>query len=235
MVGGTQYPGPAMEYQTCDSVNSAMARWRQELAAQAGLTAEIRRELEAHLRDCMAGFRQRGMSEDESFRLARQRVGRPQQLDAEFEKAMNTSSVWKRPLLIAAWAVYIVSFFLPSYATLYGWQCATLQHTVWTKATTGDLVSVHYELLTLANLLMLASPFLLGQFSQSVRSLQWLHHACLAATLLVWAFVVELVVHQEGAGIKLGCFVWCVSFSLLYTAVLTELVHLRREMGARHA
>ena len=236
MADGSQYPGEIMEYQARDSISGAIDRWRQELALQAGLTAEIRRELEAHLCDCMAGFRKRGLSDEESFRLARQRVGRPQQLNTEFKKAMKPSApVWNRPLLITAWAMYIVSFFLPAYAEMYGWKCAIMQNLFWAKAVQGDLISIHYELLLLANLLMLASPFLLGQFCRNIRQLQWLHNLTLAAVILVWAFVLQLVTHQDGAALKAGCFVWSLSFALLYIAVLAQLVEARRQTSARHA
>ena len=236
MADGPQHPGEIMEYQARDSISGALDRWRQELALQAGLTAEIRRELEAHLCDCMAAFRKRGLSDEESFQLARQRVGRPQQLDKEFKKAMKPSmSLWNRPLLITAWAMYIVSFFLPSYGTMYGWKCAILQDYFWAKAVQGDWVSIHYELLLLANVLMLASPFLLAQFSQNVRRLQWLHHVTLASVILVWAFVPQLLLHQDGAALKAGCFVWSLSFALLYVSVLVQLVETRRQTFAGHA
>ena len=143
-----------MEYKTRDRINSAVESWRRELAGQAGLTAEIRRELETHLADCISAFRQLGLSDEECFRLACQRIGRPQKLDAEFEKVMNPATFWKRPMLIAAWAVFVVSFFLPSYTVMRGWQCALLQHTFWPQVLQGDLMAIHYELLTFANLLI---------------------------------------------------------------------------------
>jgi len=235
MADRSQHPGEIMEYQARDSISGALDRWRQELALQAGLTAEIRRELEAHLYDCMAAFRKRGLSVEESFRLASQRVGRPKQLDKEFKKAMKPSvPLWNRPLLITAWAMYIVSFFLPSYGTMYGWKCAIIQNYFWAKAVQGDGISIHYELLLLANVLMLASPFLLAQFSQSVRRLQWLHHMTLAAAILAWAFVLQLLLHQDGAALKAGCFVWSLSFALLYISVLAQLVETRRQTSVAH-
>jgi len=225
-----------MEYQARDSINGALDRWRQELALQAGLTAEIRRELEAHLCDCMATFRKHGLSDEESFRLATQRVGQPRQLNTEFKKSMKPAApLWNRPLLITAWAMYIVSFFLPAYGAMYGWKCAIIQNYFWAKAVQGDLISINYELLMLANVLMLASPFLLAQFSQSIRRLQWLHHLTLGAVILVWAFVLQLLLHQDGAALKAGCFVWSLSFALLYVSVLAQLVETRRQTDARHA
>ena len=56
-----------MENQTRYDLNAAIENWRSELAAQVGLTTEIRRELETHLRDAIAGFQQRGLNDEESF------------------------------------------------------------------------------------------------------------------------------------------------------------------------
>lgn len=213
-------------------MKAAFERWRRELAAQAGLTAEIRRELEAHLQDCIAGFQQLGFGESEAFRLACQRIGRPQKLNAEFEKSMNATSHWNRPLAIAAWMLFIVSFFLPAFGSMPGYGCAILQDSFWPGTLQGNLFSIHYELLLLANLLMLASPLLLTQFSRNARQLQRLHHITLAAAILVCTFVLRVLIsqdHGQGDGLKIGCFVWSVSFILLYLSVLSQLVRLRKE------
>ena len=73
---------------------AALENWRTELAAQPNLTAEVRRELETHLRDTLAGFQQRGLSDEEAFWLARRRVGQPAQLGEEFVKA-DPAAVWR--------------------------------------------------------------------------------------------------------------------------------------------
>jgi len=223
MADGAQHPWQIMEHQTGDHLSAVLASWRRELAAQASLTAEVRRELEAHLQDCLAGFRQRGLSGPEAFRLARRRMGELPQVDEEFKKVMNRTSHGGRPLAVAAWAVFVVSFFLPAYGTLHGWQCALLQNLCWPNVLRGDGMAIHYQFLTLANLLMLFSPLWLAQFSQRVRPLKWLHHATLAALLLVWAFVLQLVARQEGAGLRMGCYIWSGSFVLLYLAVRAQL------------
>jgi len=82
-----------MENQTRFDLNVAIENWRNELAAQPELASEDRRELETHLRDAIAGFRQRGLNDEESFWLARRRVGQPPQLGEEFVKA-NPAAVW---------------------------------------------------------------------------------------------------------------------------------------------
>jgi hypothetical protein len=81
-----------MENQTRFDLNAAIDNWRNELAAQPNLAPDDRRELETHLRDAIARFQQQGLNDEESFCLARHRVGQPQQIGEEFVKA-NTAAV----------------------------------------------------------------------------------------------------------------------------------------------
>jgi hypothetical protein len=83
-----------MENQTRFDLNAAIENWRNELAAQPNLASDDRRELETHLRDAIAGFQQRGLNDEESFWLARKRVGQPHRLRHEYVKA-NPSGVWR--------------------------------------------------------------------------------------------------------------------------------------------
>lgn len=76
-----------MEPQTRFDLSAALQTWREELAAQPNLTAETRRELETHVNDTVAEMRQRGLSDEESFWLARRRVGQPKELSQEFASA----------------------------------------------------------------------------------------------------------------------------------------------------
>jgi hypothetical protein len=83
-----------METQTRYDLNAALENWRAELTAQPNLMPEVRRELETHLRDAIAGFQQRGLNDEESFWLACKRVGQPPQLGDEFVKA-DPAKVWR--------------------------------------------------------------------------------------------------------------------------------------------
>jgi len=83
-----------METRTRFDFNSALQSWREELAAHPSLTPEDRRELETHLCDSIAGLRERGLNDEESFWLARRRVGHPQQIAEEFAKADPTNA-WR--------------------------------------------------------------------------------------------------------------------------------------------
>jgi hypothetical protein len=82
-----------MENQARFDLNAAIENWRNELAAQPNLAPDDRRELETHLRDAIAGFQQHGLNDEESFWLARRRVGQPQQIGEEFVKA-NLAAIW---------------------------------------------------------------------------------------------------------------------------------------------
>ena len=87
MAKSPQYIVQIMETRTRFDLSGAIEGWRKQLAAQPGLTADNRRELEAHLQDSIATLRQSGLTEEESFWLACRRAGQPQQLAEEFVKA----------------------------------------------------------------------------------------------------------------------------------------------------
>ncbi|HWY29548.1 MAG TPA: permease prefix domain 1-containing protein [Candidatus Acidoferrum sp.] len=91
-----------MENQTRFNLNAAIEKWRQELAAQPNFAADERRELETHLGDAIADFRQRGLNDEESFWLARRRVGHPQELVQEFVKA-NPAKLYRERVF---WLVF---------------------------------------------------------------------------------------------------------------------------------
>jgi len=98
MADRSQHPGKIMETQTRFDLTAAIENWRQELAAQPDLTPEVRRELETHLRDTVAELQQRGLNKEESFWLARRRVGQPKQLCEEFAKA-DPTKIWRERML----------------------------------------------------------------------------------------------------------------------------------------
>ncbi|HKI69525.1 MAG TPA: permease prefix domain 1-containing protein, partial [Verrucomicrobiae bacterium] len=99
-------------------LNVAIENWRQELAAQLDLSPEVRRELETHLRDTIAELQKHGLNDEESFWLARRRVGQPRQLCEEFVKA-DPVKVWRERIL---WiAVGILGLRLWSGIVTYAW------------------------------------------------------------------------------------------------------------------
>jgi hypothetical protein len=110
MAGRSQLPVQIMENQTRFDLNAAVETWRQELAAQSNLASDDRRELETHLRDAIAGFQQRGLNEEESFWLARRRVGQPQPLGEEFVKA-NPNQIWRDRVFWTVLILFLMEIF----------------------------------------------------------------------------------------------------------------------------
>ena len=106
MARRSQHIEQIMENQTHFDLNAAIENWRNELAAQANLSADDRRELETHLRDAISEFHQLGLNEEESFLLACHRVGQPQKLVEEFGKA-NPANVWRERLFWMWLAVFL--------------------------------------------------------------------------------------------------------------------------------
>src|SRR5437660_11289723 len=83
-----------METQSRFDLNHAVAAWRQEVAAQTAISLEQARELETHLLDALPDLQQRGLTEEESFWLARRRLGKPEDIAADFAKG-NPGAVWR--------------------------------------------------------------------------------------------------------------------------------------------
>jgi len=106
MAGRSQLPVQIMENQTRYDLNAAVENWRNELAAQPNLASDDRRELETHLRDAIAGFQQRGLNDEESFWLARRRVGQPQQIGEEFVKA-DPAKAWRERIFWMALGIMV--------------------------------------------------------------------------------------------------------------------------------
>jgi hypothetical protein len=98
-----------MENQTRFDLNTAIESWRQELAKQLNFSSDDRRELETHLRDSIAGFQQQGLNEEESFWLARRRVGQPERLGEEFLK-VDPANGWRERMFWMWLAVCLLIF-----------------------------------------------------------------------------------------------------------------------------
>jgi hypothetical protein len=105
MADRSQHLEQIMENQTRFDLNAAIENWRQELAGQLNLASDDRRELETHLRDAIVELRQRGLNEEESFWLARRRVGQPQPLAEEFVKA-DPAKVWRERIFWVVLALF---------------------------------------------------------------------------------------------------------------------------------
>lgn len=96
-----------METRSRFDLTAAFEDWRKQLAAQPGLTADNRRELELHLRDSIAALQQHGLTEEECFWLACRRVGQPQLLGHEFAK-VDPAAVWRDRLFWLALGICVL-------------------------------------------------------------------------------------------------------------------------------
>jgi hypothetical protein len=121
-------------------------------------------------------------------------------------------------IAIIAWTAFIVSFFLPAFDQMPGWKAAILQDLFRPQAMQGDLIAIHYLLLTFANVLMVISPFFLGWGKHDARFVKGLRGLSIAATILVWLFLARLLVNHNGPDLRMGCYLWAGSFVLLCLA-----------------
>lgn len=94
MADRPQHSFQIMEPQTRFSLSSSVAEWRREMASQPGITSDQAHELESHLVESMNRLKQRGLTEEEAFWLARRRLGRCVDIAAEITKA-DPSCLWR--------------------------------------------------------------------------------------------------------------------------------------------
>lgn len=119
MARRSQYTLQIMEPETKFDLSASLQEWSEELAAQPGLTPDVRRELQTHLQDTVKDLCQHGLNEEESFWLACRRIGRPRQLGEEFVKA-NSWPVWKRHALLVATAMLAMRIIQGAFACVSG-------------------------------------------------------------------------------------------------------------------
>jgi hypothetical protein len=98
-----------METTTAFVLNDAIQSWRDGLSRSPNFREGDLAELEAHVRDSVAAWQSRGLTEEEAFLLATRRLGHPAGLEPEFAK-VNRSGVWLNRLLwmaigIQAWGL----------------------------------------------------------------------------------------------------------------------------------
>jgi hypothetical protein len=197
----------------------AISNWRGQMLAAGIKSPWPLEELETHLREEIARQVRFGAGNSVAFFSAVAQVGDGASLAGEFMK--NEIRTWPWRVAVAAWSLFVVSFFLPSYGTGLGWACACISATAfsWSDLWSGNSGSIHLASLTLANLLMLASPWMICRGMNRPRLAKWFRYLSLAAMLLVWSFVGRLLLGGDRGDLKIGCFVWATSFALLSFSV----------------
>jgi hypothetical protein len=152
-----------MENQTRFDLKATIQNWQQELAAQSNLTPEVRRELETHLRDSIADLRQRGLNDEESFWLARRRVGHPQQLGEDFAK-VDPANGWRERIFWKAFVILLFPMWLISSMAYREWW-ASLSYL---PQNAGELAG-----LLLLTLVIVWPFFCMGVLLTKIRTLRW--------------------------------------------------------------
>jgi hypothetical protein len=87
-----------METPTSFNLNDAVRRWRAALSQSPQVREEDLAELEGHLRDGIAGWQARGLTDEEAFLLAARRLGNQTALQTEYAK-VNRRHIWMDRLL----------------------------------------------------------------------------------------------------------------------------------------
>jgi hypothetical protein len=193
------------------NLEQSIAEWRRQMLAAGIKTPVLLDELESHLREEIERQMRAGTSGRDAFKIAALQIGEAGGVKSEFGK-IDADRV-SRPLAWIAWGgVFVISFLLPSCNQLWGWQCAVL-------SATSIKWSVGLALMTPANLFMVASVLFILRFSQKKRAMQWLRLSSLSALILVWTYVLGLIATGGGPSLKIGCYVWALSFLLLYLSV----------------
>ncbi|HUA69202.1 MAG TPA: hypothetical protein VMA13_11700 [Candidatus Saccharimonadales bacterium] len=202
------------------SLEQSIADRRQQMLAAGIRTPAVLDELEIHLREEIERQIKLGSTWQRAFEIAVQKIGDTNMLKNEYKKVGAEN--WNRPFAWAAWVLFTVSFFLPALGTASGWRCAIVSATSvsWPDFRHGNWGTIYLASLTLGNVLMITSPFLLPRLSRTADSLKWLRFSILAISILVWSYVLLLLISmQKKSDLKIGCYVWVVSFLLLCLAI----------------
>lgn len=117
------------------NLEQSITEWRRQMAAGGIKDSTVLEELESHLRAEVEKQMQSGLDVPQALEAAVQCIGPAGALRLEFSKVGIKS--WNRRLAVAAWAMFFVSFFLPSYLAMPGWACALLQGVFWPNALRG--------------------------------------------------------------------------------------------------
>ncbi|WP_299102554.1 hypothetical protein [uncultured Winogradskyella sp.] len=82
-----------MENRTEFNLNEKIEVWKSELSKKSNMTSDNIDELESHLLDLINDLENKGLNIEESFLIARKRIGRTDEICAEFDKINNFSFI----------------------------------------------------------------------------------------------------------------------------------------------
>ncbi len=88
-------------------LKTELQKWRKKFSKHESTTLENSEELENHVLDSVDGLKERGLSEEEAFLVAKHRVGDVDKIAVENSK-VNEDIIWKKRAvqLIGCWFLY---------------------------------------------------------------------------------------------------------------------------------
>jgi len=212
-------------------LEQSIAEWRKQMLMAGIKSPAVLEELEGHLREEIERQMKSGLNWQQAIEISIRKIGGAKFLKTEFKKIEAEN--WNRPLAWSAWILFVVSFFLPAFilngwgsANEWGWQCALASADCFVSPgfwRGNDFLlsgNYHLALLTLANVLMIGSPFLLVYFAQKAAFRKWFGVSTFVALALVWSFILRLLVDPARSDVRFGCFVWGFSFLPLCLSLL---------------
>ena len=107
-----------METPTPFNLNEAIRRWQQNLGTSPAFKADNLEELASHLRASVQNLKADGLSEEEAFQIATQRLGERGALEREFAK-VTPSATWSLPVLLF-WIVAGIYLFQVAFSLVCG-------------------------------------------------------------------------------------------------------------------
>ena len=82
-----------MENRTEFNLTNSIEVWKSELSRKANMTMDNIDELESHLLDLISDLESKGLNKEESFLIARKRIGRIDDISIEYDKINNFSII----------------------------------------------------------------------------------------------------------------------------------------------
>lgn len=214
-----------MEHQTRFDLKQAVDKWRQELAARPAISGEDARELESHLHESVSNYVDIGLNQEDAFWLARRKLGSPDSLSEEFQKAAPRN-VWRNS---AFWVVFGVAL-STLWSVLFGLLGSIASVVIgskyaggaqWAGTISGALGSVSLALLILAlsrgHLIGPISSMLTNKFGWFFGGWVVLHGSMMSFFAYsmtgyaqsAWIFMWPILVRQLASGIVIATIFYC--------------------------
>jgi hypothetical protein len=206
-----------MEDETPFDLEEAIRIWLNSLLQSSRLSAEESEELELHLRDSVVALQKRGLSEEESWLIARRRLGQRESLNKEYAKVTSPAKalrgVWERfiaamqiptpgaPEILRRIILMECDIVLPAKMVAIGMLLFSFYSSPWFTTVSSEF---EIGLQVMRNLLweyvginLLAAGALLFAKRMPLRLLEWL---AFAMTLLDGVFILLITILVGGAG-----------------------------------